>query len=180
MSALRAISPENTTPSIQGEQEQQQTQSFYADIADVQDFVDHAPDKVLPCRERTRHAYPRLPRTGWVPDQITPRGRLIRYTEPCADCGLVRQVQVFAPRMVKRGRHWEVEGVEWLRSYPDYLEGPKGETYRVRGFGMMRPRDIRSAIASSSIDNAEGAAMLAAAVEAQKEWDRTHPKAKED
>jgi hypothetical protein len=159
--------PEGSTPlSTQGEQQQARDTFQFADQTFVDQLARNASDGIALCRQRYRHNYPPLPRSGMHFEGVTPNGYLIRRVE-CLDCGCGIQVQRWEAYTVGTGRDQDIR-VRPHSTVTEYQENEQGETYPTLGHGMVRPRDFRDAIASSALDDGEAQEWVAAALRQQR------------
>jgi hypothetical protein len=152
MSALRAVTPDNPTPSIQGEQVLETARRQWADLAVVDQYAADAEGTGKDiCRQRNGHRYPPMPDRRPFDNGYSPAGYLIRRTDPCLDCGLAYQVQRYEPYEVKQGRKWIIR-FRPAYNTTEYLVGENGDTYPLPpGQGYVHPRDYRDARATQIV-----------------------------
>jgi len=145
--------------SIQGEQQVEIQDTLWAADAEVDEFVLHADDGVIACRERGRHQFAPTRMSGMTFHSINREGFYVRRV-PCDSC---RRMEVGPdgdtlvpglPRVI-RVEIWDVKHkrdkivrCDLVRTYseyvdPSYLNKP--------GHGRMKPRQIRASVGSQQL-----------------------------
>lgn len=144
--------------SIQGFNEDEANKAQFMSDGDVDTYLSKASDDVLVCRERGRHLYPSVSKTG------------VRFTAVTDDGLLVRQVFCESCGLAERREFWETIGrgqnIRYVRldTTVVYHQGPNGQTYLApAGQGRMTPRMIQSAIVSQAMSGMSVAKVKAAA-----------------
>jgi hypothetical protein len=152
MSALRAVTPDNPTPSIQGEQLLETARRQWASQEDVDQYAAEAEGTGKDiCRQRNGHRYPPMPDRRPFDRNFSPAGYLIRRTDPCLDCGLAYQVQRYEPYEAKQGRKWVIR-YKPAYNTTEYLISEDGDTYKLTsGKGYIHPRSYRDARATQIV-----------------------------
>jgi hypothetical protein len=161
MSALRAV-PADGPASIQGEQQATHARHQVASQDYVDRYAREVSEGLAICRERFRHRYPPMPARKPFDDHPTVSYLLVRYTEPCLDCGCAIQVQRFEARFEGRGRN-QVLRVRPAWNSTIYIKNELGEEYVQREHGFIRPRDFREARATDIVNSDPELQALAAA-----------------
>jgi len=128
--------------SIQGRQQALRDSTLWADLATVLQYVEHADEGDLVCKDRVRHGYKRAKRGEPLKFvSKTKSGNYVRR-QLCPDCKKVQLVEVYK-LIPKRGTKNIIADVQLVTSYSIVIDDSyKGEP----GNGRMKPTMLRQAI----------------------------------
>lgn len=157
--------------SIQGERQEERELTLWATDDEVAEFVEGANDRHLICRERGRHDWQAIRRTGLVFTGVTkddyPERRLT-----CPDCQAAERVEVWDVKFYASGaKKGQVKSCVLLSSYTHYIDAAYQNKKHV---GRMRPGQIRGAVGAMALTGqhfgaSEYRAMIAEAKRARKD-----------
>jgi hypothetical protein len=162
MAKVLQIVDDNTTPSIQGEQ-QDKAKVALMDLADVDTWMDSVPPEASDCREQ-RHRYPTIREVGMAFSGVAVSGNLTRRLT-CKNC-----------KMAVRVEEWDVRHkgdvvtrCDFVDSHLEYIKGANGETYTAPpGKGRITPKLIRTAQATGMLKDESFKKLKKSAVDAAK------------